>query len=716
MYIKNFDKKAFGFGTNYLGVLGLNKDDTFDFPIEIFEMKDVVQASSGYYHTLVLKEDGTVWAWGYNLDGQLGDGTRIDIPYPIQVIGFENISTISAGFHTSYAVDKNGDVYLWGYLSPYDIIDYLCEERWERYCLKPGKIIDDDIKDIVSISVGSTTLEFVIALKKDGTVWGWGYNGFYTHGPDKDYPYPTKIDIENVKAISAGYDHVLALKKDGTVWAWGYGYLGQLGDGKYHASSKPVKVKNIENIIEIAAGQYFSMALRNDGTVFVWGDNERGELGNGSVGLDSNVPIKVEGIGNVKNISAKGMTAMALTTSGEVWTWGGWCGYKDSSGSYYLIDKPIKIQDLYSVKKIFQGGAHQIFIKEDGSLWARGNNYYGQLGIGEFGYEPYPKAINTIDDLVQVSGGYLFSAGLSKDGTVWTWGYNYYGQLGNGKTKDEMLYSLAPVKVLNLENVIQISAGSEFGLALKSDGTIWKWGKDGNCINGNCSDTNIPYQVQNIENVVKIEAGDHHWVALKNDGAVWESYGTGIRKVPNLENIIDIAADESYSIALKNDGTVWGCGSNSACQLGLGYIDYYGHNVPFKVKDLSNIISISAGERHSLALRDDGKVFVWGYGAKWTYIIYPTEKLICTPEEMEGLPPISKVYAGYYSSIVVDKDGYLWGWGLNLDGQLGIGKRSVAEIEPKKIEGIRNPISVGMGTFHTLVIGEYELKAKPPLK
>jgi len=51
-----------------------------------------------------------------------------------------------------------------------------------------------------------------------------------------------------------------------------------------------------------------------------------------------------------------------------------------------------------------------------------------------------------------------------------------------------------------------------------------------------------------------------------------------------------------------------------------------------------------------------------------------------------------------------------------LDGQLGIGKRSVAEIEPKKIEGIRNPISVGMGTFHTLVIGEYDLKIKPPLR
>ncbi|ETR72349.1 MAG: Regulator of chromosome condensation, RCC1 [Candidatus Magnetoglobus multicellularis str. Araruama] len=133
----------------------------------------VVQIAAGPYHSLVLKEDGTVWAWGLNNNGQLGDGTTANISKPVQVSGLSHVTMLTAGYHS-------------------------------------------------------------LSLKEDGTVWAWGYNnwGQLGDGTTINRYRPVQVsDLSNVIMISAGEYHSLALKGDGSVWAWGYNGHGELGFG-----------------------------------------------------------------------------------------------------------------------------------------------------------------------------------------------------------------------------------------------------------------------------------------------------------------------------------------------------------------------------------------------------------------------------------------------------------------------------------------------------
>ncbi len=192
--------------------------------------------AAGAYHTVALKNDGTVWAWGWNDCGQLGDGTTTNRTIPVQVKGISDVVAIAAGmYHT-------------------------------------------------------------VALKNDGTVWAWGVNeyGKLGDGTTNNSFTPVQVNgISNVKAIAAGAYHTVALKNDGTVWTWGYNHYGELGNGTTVDSSTPVQVKGISDVKAIAAGACHTVALKNDGTVWAWGCNYDGELGNGTA-VDSSTPVQVK--------------------------------------------------------------------------------------------------------------------------------------------------------------------------------------------------------------------------------------------------------------------------------------------------------------------------------------------------------------------------------------------------------------------------------------
>lgn len=701
-----------GFGSNYLGTLGNGRNTNLDYSVQVQNLNDIVKVSSGAKHTIALKSDGTVLAWGDNLWGQLGDGTFLSKPYPLQVLNLSDVIDISAGQYHSLALKRDGTVWGWGhnffgeigfcpYYSPYYNINV---------CPKPSQI---DIQDVIKISGG---LYHSLYLKKDGTVWGTGNNDYEQLGqedPHKHYRFPVRVpDLKNVIDISAGMVHSMALKNDGKVWAWGLNLNGELGDGSYISSRFPVKVKNLYDVIKISAGDMFSLALREDGTVWVWGDNYYGVFGNGTEKNDRNKPGMVPILYGVKDISAGRYGCIAVEGDGDVWTWGYGVGYVNENGSYNTVLKPLKILRSSNVISVSMGKMHQVLLNKDGAVLGRMDNYYGQLGIGEFGYSPKPEAISTIDDLIQVSSGYLFSLGLKRDGTVWAWGYNYYGQLGCGKTKDELLYSLVPVQV-QIEDVVAISAGSEFGLALKRDGTVWAWGSNEYKQLGNGKDewSNISVQVRGLENVVSISAGHFHSLALKSNGTVWawgyggyallgdgKSQSSNVPvQVKNLSNIIKISAGEVHSLALRNDGTVWEWGN---------WFDWVNQDTPYQVEGLSDVVSIAAGAYHSLALKNDGTVFGWGLNeagelTKWEHKAYAT---IYPPWKIEGIPKIKSVYAGNYYSIVEDAEGKFWAFGNNYDGQLGVGFNSYLLDIPTEVKNLKNVISISLGGFHTLAI------------
>ena len=143
------------------------------------------------------------------------------------------------------------------------------------------------------IGLGNNRSYTAFALKKDGTVWAWGDDSNGELGNGKEWiggkrvysNLPIKVSsISDVVDLS-GNDTVLAVKKDGTVWGWGsVMYSGTLAPTNSNGFSqfKPIQIKGISNVKRVSAGGTISVALKKDGTVWVWGSNQRGEYGNGT--------------------------------------------------------------------------------------------------------------------------------------------------------------------------------------------------------------------------------------------------------------------------------------------------------------------------------------------------------------------------------------------------------------------------------------------------
>ena len=198
-----------------------------------------------------------------------------------------------------------------------------------------------------------------------------------------------------------------------------------------------------------------------------------------------------------------------------------------------------------------------------------------------------------------------------------------------------------------------------------------------------------------------IAAGGEYTLALRYDGTVWAwgannqnqlgVFVAGNRRatpmqIPGLSEITAIAAGEVHSLALKNDGTVWVWGRNKG-QLGLG--DSFGRDTPTQIPGFSNIVAISSTYNHSMVLKSDGTVWEWGYDSM--------------PEQVTVLTDIVSIAAGFGHSLALKKDGTVWAWGSNLYGQLGIGNTTNSNA-PVQTVGLGDVISIAAGGRNSLAV------------
>lgn len=328
---------------------------------------------------------------------------------------------------------------------------------------------------------------------------------------------------------------------------------------------------------------------------------------------------------------------------------------------------------------------------EEASIWpetfttltAWGGNSFGQLGDGTSGdRRTTPVEVSNLEgaELKAIAGGQLHSLALKDDGTVLAWGDNQDGELGDGTNTS----SSTPVQVQDpndpsgyLSGVEAIAAGSRHSLALKSDGSVWAWGS--NRVNelgdGTNDNSTQPVRVGNLSEVEAIAAGSSHNLALKNDGTVWawgnntsgrESplFGSisgqlGDDEIPRSstpvqvgglpDGIEAVAAGLAYSLALKDDGTVWAWGFNDVGQLGNG--TNTDTSTPVRVSELDGVRAIAAGGAHGLALKDDGTVWAWGmnqYGqvGNGTYTLGTSTLGTSTPAQVGELSAVKAIAAG----------------------------------------------------------------------
>ena len=284
--LKN-DGTVWAWGYNYYGQLGdgnsgidpnTNADFVSNTPVQASGLTDVKAIAAGEGFSLALKNDGTVWAWGNNFFGQLGDGN----------------SGIDPDSDTGDAVVSDTPVQVKG-------------ENGVGF-----------LTNVKAIAAGGG---HSLALKNGGTVRAWGKNFFGQLGDgsntDRKLPVtvttPKGVPFKGVSAIAAGANHSLALKTNGTMRAWGFNGEGQLGDKSKTDRNVPLPVRTpggsvFSGVEAIAGGETHSLALKTDGTVRAWGNNSNGELGDGNAPTDRTTPVPVSGLTNVEAI-ARGANA-----------------------------------------------------------------------------------------------------------------------------------------------------------------------------------------------------------------------------------------------------------------------------------------------------------------------------------------------------------------------------------------------------------------------
>ena len=311
------------FGENDDGELGLGKDENVNIPTDIEGLTDVKALDVGQSHVFAIKEDGSVWTWGKNNNGQLGNkeaklGLSENAPIPVQ-LQLNDFKAISAGNDHSAMLKSDGTVWCWGgnfsgQLGNGEFGDIFKPE------LEPIQSLDlTDVKDVFAGSLCT------FALKNDGTLFSWGFNGLHGqlgNGSTENVNRPVQV-LTDVKKLASGKSaHAFAFKNDGTIWAWGRNSFGQLGDGTTDNNSIiPIQITGLEGVIEITPGQLHTVALKEDGTVCAWGRNNVGQLGNGTY-IDSIDPVQVEGLTNIVSIATGGSHTIAIGSDGTVWTWG----------------------------------------------------------------------------------------------------------------------------------------------------------------------------------------------------------------------------------------------------------------------------------------------------------------------------------------------------------------------------------------------------------
>ena len=118
--------------------------------------------------------------------------------------------------------------------------------------------------------------------------------------------FTLKSKAQCYTTVAAGLRHVLAIKSNGTLWGWGDNGYGQLGDGTTVSRSLPVQIGTATNWAKLEAGDINSFGIKTDGTLWAWGSNSFYQLGNNTT-LSSNVPIQIGTATNWDMVSAGGI-------------------------------------------------------------------------------------------------------------------------------------------------------------------------------------------------------------------------------------------------------------------------------------------------------------------------------------------------------------------------------------------------------------------------
>ena len=312
--------------------------------------------AKGGQHFLVIREDGSLWAWGNNRNGQLGDGTTIDRTSLNPVKIMENVMSVTAGNNYSMAITNEGILFAWG--------------SNEHGKLGNGTVINQPspVRILDNAKYASAGEASSFAIKDDGSLWAWGYNGgALGDGSSTNRHSPVKI-MDNVKTAYIGSSfNSWAIKTDGSLWVWHLG-IGVPDFAKSGAFSN-IPVKVLEGVASADINILSYMIVYQNGNLHSAGRNSEGQLGDGTGVDQSNLVWIMSDVISVKQ-TGSGSTYV-IKNDNSMWGWG--ASISIISGDYTagITYSPKKLLD--NIAEIVDAGSMRIILlKTDGTLWEYG--------------------------------------------------------------------------------------------------------------------------------------------------------------------------------------------------------------------------------------------------------------------------------------------------------------------------------------------------------
>lgn len=534
--------------------------------------------AAGYANSFAIRADGTLMGWGTNYVSRGTDvysglqfggmvGDGSQLECLTPVVVMTDVVSVSSGGSHTLAVKRDGSVWAWG-ANNYGQLGIA--EAGDR--TTPAFVMGD----AVAVSAGST---HSFAIKRDGTLWAWGDN---TYGQLGDGSVGARFQpvqvMRNVAMVSAGAGFSVALQKDGTVWTWGfnrtpggtitgYTYLG-LSNSAINSSSTPIRV--LSNVTQIAAGYFGSLALKTDGTVWGWGQHGYGSppAPNGSILAGSNTPQAL--LGGVTKIGISGGQYNVLKADKTLWNWG--VDYVNINGTAGgSVFPPVQRADSVVDFSSSPAAVHTLILKNNGAVSAAGQNTFGQIGDGSSGTLSTP--VKIMDDVLESRD----SMALKTDGTLWRWGLSSTVQQPGGGVRRE--FSAVPQPVFSgVEKFLAAQfnnnlPGSYSGLGilvLKTDKTVWTVRFSGSPVQ-----TTVTQVLSDARDILTDPSSYGGLMAIKSDNSLWQLYALPATQIAtDVKKVFPSGNGGSYII--KTDDSLWVLGGSAAilqsvqdCQSGL---------------------------------------------------------------------------------------------------------------------------------------------------
>lgn len=306
------------------------------------------------------------------------------------------------------------------------------------------------------------------------------------------------------------------------------------------------------------------------------------------------------------------------------------------------------------------------------------------------------------------------------DGRIVRWGKAFIIATAGGTIAKQPFPDPVVVPALPPAAAALVHGPEDNAVVLGADGSVWTWGARAHSCAGlwNMPDATVPLRIPNLENIVQIAGGARHALALRSNGQVWvwggDLSGMGIgrnrlpprpRRIPGLSGVRWIAAGDYFSAAVTADGNVWTWGTNQDGQLGDGTReDRY---APLRMPGIGGVTSVAAGYAHVLALEKNGSVMAWGksyQGQLGDSTALGTTLNRTSLARVPGLPKIVAIAAGGYQSLALDPFGRVWVWGEHFLDRPGTSGQTRFSPAPLRLGDLPPIVAVACGESHALVL------------